>query len=236
MRPGLTLSGTGAVVASSSATGWSPLRSSLTSSTIFGCAFPGCALRFFQAELSPRFALTAVRLPAGTGRPTKVRSNVRRDLSGWILTERACVDAPPRLCPRRASEAALTGPRIDRPAKYRRKYSDDSVRSRTVGRKTWFDRRVITAPIKSTRVIDGLIHLKAPTDRRSVSRVSPQTPRRSRRPRRNQDARRALCHGCVARGAGPGGKIRTLATLTNLSEGEDPDDPEGGEPRGRDGH
>ena len=110
VRPRLTLSGTGAVVASSSATGWSPLRSSLTSSTIFGCAFPGCALRFFQAELSPRFALTAVRLPAGTGRPTKVRSNVRRDLSGWILTERACVDAPPRLCPRRASEAALTGP------------------------------------------------------------------------------------------------------------------------------
>ena len=51
-----------------------------------------------------------------------------------------------------------------------------------------------------------------------------------------KDARRALCHGCVARGAGPGGKIRTLATLTNLSEGEDPDDPEGGEPRGRDGH
>ena len=229
MRPGLTLSGTGAVVASSSATGWSPLRSSLTSSTIFGCAFPGCALRFFQAELSPRFALTAVRLPAGTGRPTKVRSNVRRDLSGWILTERACVDAPPRLCPRRASEAALTGPRIDRPAKYRRNIA--MIR---------FDRERVS--VRNNRGLIGELsrrrsnHVFRPTDRRSVSRVSPQTPRRSRRPRRNHDERRALCHGCVARGAGPGGKIRTLATLTNLSEGEDPDDPEGGEPRGRDGH
>ena len=78
-------------------------------------------------------------------------------------------------------------------------------------------------------------HVFRPTDRRSVSRVSPQNSE-TKSTSAEKDARRALCHGCVARGAGPGGEIRTLATLTNLSEGEDPDDPEGGGPRGRDGH
>ena len=63
MRYLLTLSGTGAVVASSSATGWSPLRSSLALSSIF---FGLSAASFFATGV---FAGCFLSIPAFAAAP-----------------------------------------------------------------------------------------------------------------------------------------------------------------------
>lgn len=222
-RPILTLSGTGAVVASSSPAGWSPLRSSLTSSTICGWAFSGgCAVLFAfsrgRNSGAPRTHTCDCRPERGDPRrfgrtcDASLRVGNLRSVRAWtrlLVCEVAWRPRAPLRRTRGGDQAAKKIARLIRgcvitPRPLSRVYQ-------LVGFLTGVSRSNHVFTARGVRT-DGCIS----------RHPSPAVQRK--------DARRA--RGCVRVAHGEGPPRRPLATLPNPREGENPHDPTGVEPRG----